>query len=105
MKNLLAGLDIGGTKCAVVLGEEDHQQNIEVIAREEFPTLASPEETIERMGKILSELLKNYRHANLQSIGISCGGPLDSEKGLIMSPPNLPHWDHIDIVTPYQEQF
>jgi|SRR5690625_3309371 len=104
MRRLLAGLDIGGTKCAVVLGEEDDKQNIEVIAREEFPTLESPEETIDRMGQILSDLLKNHQ-ANLQSIGISCGGPLDSEKGLIMSPPNLPHWDNIDIVTPYEEQF
>ena len=32
------------------------------------------------------------------SIGISCGGPLDEERGIIMSPPNLPGWDNIPIV-------
>lgn len=30
-------------------------------------------------------------------IGISCGGPLDAQKGVILSPPNLPGWDHIEI--------
>ena len=30
-------------------------------------------------------------------IGISCGGPLDSKKGVIMSPPNLPTWDNFPI--------
>ena len=32
------------------------------------------------------------------AIGISCGGPLDSKKGMILSPPNLPGWDRIPIV-------
>jgi glucokinase len=31
-------------------------------------------------------------------MGISCGGPLDSHKGVILSPPNLPGWDEIAIV-------
>lgn len=30
---------------------------------------------------------------NITGIGISCGGPLSSKKGLIQSPPNLPGWD------------
>ena len=33
-----------------------------------------------------------------ERIGISCGGPLDSQKGVIMSPPNLPGWDNVEIV-------
>ena len=39
------------------------------------------------------------------AIGISCGGPLDSEKGVIMSPPNLPGWDDVPIVKILQEAF
>jgi glucokinase len=34
---------------------------------------------------------------NAEAIGISCGGPLDAERGIIMSPPNLPGWDDIHI--------
>jgi glucokinase len=30
--------------------------------------------------------------------GISCGGPLSSRRGLILSPPNLPGWDEIAVV-------
>ena len=35
-------------------------------------------------------------------IGISCGGPLDSRTGRILSPPNLPGWDDIPIVEQLQ---
>lgn len=39
------------------------------------------------------------------AIGISCGGPLDSKKGIIMSPPNLPGWDNIEIVKILEGKF
>ena len=32
------------------------------------------------------------------AVGISCGGLIDSKKGVIMSPPNLPRWNNIEIV-------
>ena len=31
-------------------------------------------------------------------IGISCGGPLDSRRGVVQSPPNLPGWDDVPAV-------
>ena len=34
----------------------------------------------------------------VSAAGISCGGPLDSSSGLILSPPNLPGWDHVPAV-------
>jgi glucokinase len=42
---------------------------------------------------------------NLQAIGISCGGPLNSEKGIILSPPNLPGWDMIPITKIFKSKF
>ncbi|TCP29457.1 glucokinase [Scopulibacillus darangshiensis] len=103
--NLLAGLDIGGTKCAVVLGVEDRNQHVEVIARRSFPTPDSPGLAIDRMMQNLEDMIAARNDLNLLSIGISCGGPLDSRKGLILSPPNLPNWDRIDMITPLQERF
>jgi glucokinase len=41
----------------------------------------------------------------LKGIGISCGGPLSSKKGLILSPPNLIGWDKIPIVQMAEEHF
>ena len=35
---------------------------------------------------------------NTKAIGICRGGPLNSETGIVMSPPNLPGWDNIPIV-------
>src|SRR5690606_15592063 len=41
----------------------------------------------------------------LAAIGISCGGPLDSRRGVILSPPNLPGWDRIPVVEVFQQAF
>ena len=42
------------------------------------------------MASALGELLHEAGDVELSSIGISCGGPLDSAKGLILSPPQPP---------------
>lgn len=39
------------------------------------------------------------------SAGISCGSPLDPTEGVILSPPNLPGWDHVEIVRTVREKF
>lgn len=41
----------------------------------------------------------------IQVIGISCGGPLDSRQGVTLSPPNLPGWDEIRIVSYLKEKY
>lgn len=94
----LLGIDIGGTKCAVIFGI-DTDGVISIADKVRFDT-ADVQTTI---GRILSELKGMCaRHSldasNTRGIGISCGGPLDSRKGLVMSPPNLPGWDNIPIV-------
>jgi glucokinase len=102
--NVLAGFDIGGTKCAVVLGTEE-MGAMEIIAKRKFPTPGSPGETLERLMEELESLLEENPRFQLEAIGISCGGPLDSRKGLILSPPNLPGWDRVDIVSPIRKRF
>lgn len=114
---VFAGVDIGGTKCAITLGRprpgEDVQQADavrglpppELLGRRQFPTSPSPEANLRQLIGCLEELLAEHPDATLEAIGISCGGPLDSRRGLILSPPNLPTWDRIDIVTPFQARF
>ncbi|WP_028608848.1 ROK family protein [Paenibacillus harenae] len=104
MTMLLGGVDIGGTKCAVVIGKESGNQ-IEILAKRSFPTPDSPQETIEALCSAMEQLMLEHHIPALQAIGISCGGPLDSAAGLILSPPNLPGWDRIDAVTPLKERF
>ena len=88
------GVDIGGTKCAITLGNE----NGEVEQKIYFETITVTE-TIEHIVEAVGSL------GECEAIGISCGGPLDSKEGVILSPPNLPGWDEIRIVDMLKEKF
>jgi glucokinase len=103
MSGLLAGIDIGGTKCAVSLGEVEGER-IKIVDKFRFPTPNTPDETLQRFATELRNLLDKHS-LPLSAVGISCGGPLDSRKGLILSPPNLPGWDAVPIVRFFAEAF
>ena len=95
-----AGVDIGGTKTAVVLSESPPQ----VLCRVEFHTLPAqgPERAI---GLIVKALRDSLGGRTLRGIGVSCGGPLDSAAGLIQAPPNLSTWVDIPINRILREKF
>jgi len=77
-----------------------------MIGRRSFPTGPTPEETLAALREALAALLAcQGPAATLAGIGISCGGPLDSRRGLVLSPPNLPGWDGIDVVAPFRAAF
>ncbi len=114
---LVWGIDIGGTKCAFVTGTPDGQ----VLSRKEVATTEF--ETWELLLEILLPEPGSVkgsggdRSAGTQAesislhsirplaIGVSCGGPLDEERGLILSPPNLPGWDEVPIVEWLQKRY
>jgi glucokinase len=100
----VAGIDIGGTKCAVSIGKVSDDQ-IEIVDKIKMATPYEPSEAISALLDALRSLLIKHQDKSIESIGISCGSPLDSEKGLILSPPNLSNWDQVDIVTPFVEAF
>ena len=101
---MLAGIDIGGTKCAVILGQHDTDE-IALLDKRSFPTPTTPEATIAALLAHLGQMLADSGLDAPAAIGISCGGPLDSRAGRILAPPNLPGWDEVDIVRPFQERF
>jgi glucokinase len=92
---LYMGIDIGGTKSAAILG--DAQGN--VLDRVEIPT-ADHSSTLAALVASASRL-----HGKTPAIacGISCGGPLSSREGLVLSPPNLPGWNRVPIVKVFQD--
>lgn len=103
------GLDIGGTKCAISTGEPAGDA-IKILSREEFPTAGLAwrqvlEEFARRIDCIVSSPSNSNSDFQLSSIGISCGGPLDSKRGVVMSPPNLPGWDNVPVVEFFHERF
>ena len=102
----LIGVDVGGTKCAITLGRSNGD-SIEITDKEGFATTVV-DETIENLKTAISKVLRRNglpEKGGADAIGISCGGPLSSEKGIVMSPPNLPGWDNIPIVKILSDKF
>jgi glucokinase len=93
------GFDVGGTKCAMSVGE-CAEDSVKIIRREEFPTAGLTwQQTLERFAELAASVGK------FDNIGISCGGPLDSATGVVMSPPNLPGWDDVPVVKFFADRF
>lgn len=100
-----AGLDIGGTKCAISTGE-CAADSIRILSREEFPTAGlSWRQVLDEFARRIEAISKSGGDREVSAIGISCGGPLDSRAGIIMSPPNLPGWDDVRIVEFFSDRF
>jgi len=98
MKTNLLGIDIGGTKCAVIYGI-DTDGVLEIVDKVRFDT-TDRDRTITAILEEVKAMADRHSldGTNTRAIGISCGGPLDSVTGTVMSPPNLPGWDNIPIV-------
>jgi glucokinase len=97
------GIDIGGTKCAVIAGTG----KMEILKKTSFPTETGkgPGHAINLLLKSASEIADSLGPGLLKAIGISCGGPLDSIKGIVQSPPNLPGWNDIPIADLFRDKF
>jgi glucokinase len=108
MYNLI-GLDIGGTKCTVILGKMEKKETISVTDKMVYPTkdYPGPDKMITQLQKGIEQIVQKNRLTikEVSGIGISCGGPLDSKTGVIMSPPNLPGWDNVHIIEGFKKKF
>ncbi len=105
---LVIGVDIGGTKCAVSLGRVQGG-NAEVLFKATpHPTARyTPTEMLRCLLQDIEACTGLCRQQWQQApagIGISCGGPLDSTRGVILSPPNLPGWDEVEISAFFREK-
>lgn len=101
-----AGIDIGGTKCAVLLGQRtSNPADMPIVERIAFPTPKNAPEALDAILSALDTVLtKHDAHSALLAIGISCGGPLDSKNGRILNPPNLCGWGNVEIVSLLRKQ-
>ena len=105
----LLGFDVGGTKCAAILGRKRDESMPEIIEKAVFSTrdFRSPHNCIAKFVEEAERMLCSNKIdvASLKALGISCGGPLDSKRGLVLSPPNLPGWDNLPIVDILRKHF
>ena len=98
------GVDIGGTKCAVILADAGETVNIIRKIRFETETCRGFEYAFGKILESVRVLIKESER-DVQAVGISCGGPLDSRRGIVQSPPNLPGWDDVHITDMLAEEF
>lgn len=104
---MLLGFDIGGTKCAIIIGKQVAHDKMEIIDKLAVPTDLPVYDMIEFLFSRAEEMLKKHRvdTQELDGIGISCGGPLNEKTGVVVAPPNLPGWINIPLVEMTKARF
>jgi glucokinase len=104
-KKFLVGIDIGGTKTAVMLSSEPPA----LVVRREFPTKTAqgPDRAIGLIKSGIHEMLAEQGAdiSAIERLGVSCGGPLDRIRGIIQRPPNLWTWDDVPIKAILEDEF
>jgi glucokinase len=102
MNEVIAGIDIGGTKIAVAVATPAGER----IADFRLPTEVqiSADSMVEKVSQAIAEKVETGK-SRLAAIGVGCPGPLDVEKGLVMSPSNLLDWNNFPIVKLFQDRF
>ena len=94
-KGLSIGVDIGGTKVAAGLVDEDGK--ILIQTRQPMVARDGAEAALEAVTSTLRLLLRQLQDApdaerKFRGIGLCAPGPLDPFTGVVVNPPNLPSW-------------
>lgn len=104
MKTII-GLDIGGTKTAIVEGTRDAQ----ILRREELPTNGHKpfNHSFPRLAAIVEDVMAEAKEADRQvaAISVSVGGPLKIAEGILGSPPHLPGWHGVRLKERLDKRF
>lgn len=101
---LVIGVDLGGTqiRTAVLRGAT-------LLSRISILTGANtqPDSVLPRMYEAIQEALDkaDVSLGQIAGIGVAAPGPLDSNRGIVFSPPNLPGWDGIPLRDLLAERF
>ena len=101
MKTII-GIDIGGTKTAVVEGTSEG----EILERHEIQT-ESFIQTFPLINNLIESFIETAAHSNRQviALSISVGGPLKITEGQLIDPPHLPGWHGVHLSAEFSRQF
>jgi glucokinase len=101
----LIGVDIGGTKICVCIGDLSGK----ILISKRIPTQPLKgwknglKATADLIRELLNEQIIPLNH--IQAIGISSPGPISLSEGKMLNPPNLPGWEDAPIVSFFKEIF
>jgi glucokinase len=94
---MLLGIDIGGTKLALAVGDDEGR----LVARQRRPMAPSgdPVQDIAAIATDAHRLLRDndVQLETLTCVGISAPGPVDVAAGRVVNPPNLPGWGDVPL--------
>ncbi|MBP2406471.1 N-acetylmannosamine kinase [Streptomyces netropsis] len=93
--DLVAALDIGGTKIAGAL--VDGRGRLLVRARQPTPATEDGATVMGAVAQVLGELLRSPHWPRVRAVGIGSAGPVDASTGTV-SPVNVPGWRHFPLV-------
>src|SRR4051812_22448123 len=90
------GLDIGGTKIAA--GVVDADGTVLSFARGPSNPEQGPDESLGRLFDLGRQAVADAG-ADIRAVGIGCGGPLDSERGVLLAPLHLSGWRDVPVTS------
>jgi glucokinase len=102
---MLVGVDLGGTKICVVIS--DYSGNI--LARKKFftPSASGQEAVLHSIYQGIEEVRQHVDipWEQINEIGLSCPGPVDTERGILYSVTNIPGWDEVPLKKIFEEKY
>lgn len=94
------GIAIGGTKSAITIGSFE-RNSLSILDKYVFSSF--PDSDKKTIDAIFSYI--DSKPLDFECISIICGGPLDSEKGIIYNPPHLPGFVDTHIVEIFNKKY
>ena len=103
---LLLGIDSGGTKRVVVVG--DHTGQLLEHIRKPMENSGDWRADLACLIAVGRELVERWQERSgerLGRVGVSVPGPADTHRGVLLNPPNLPSWHSAPIGEALREAF
>jgi glucokinase len=101
----ILGLDIGGSKIAIVEGNAHG----EILQRCEMATEPRIrfDQTFRELTKLVDKIIEDSGNASrtVNALSVSVGGPLKIEEGILLNPPHLPGWHNVRLKEVLTEAF
>ena len=101
--DLFVGIDLGGTLVRAGLlnhlGQLLEWQSMPIEAHQ------GPQAGLERIRRLIDQLVSKTDRKDLRAVGIGSTGPLDRERGSIQNPYTLPGWEDVPVSGPLSQAY
>jgi len=106
MKNLVLGIDVGGTNVKFGIVDEEGK----ILARSALSTKSYSRNKNELIEAIFTQIQSLLSHNNISTqqllgIGIGLPGAIDPDKGLVLALPNIPGWENVPLREIFEKKF